>query len=223
MQPGVTALFVALLLLKGIFLSAQPFSPVAVSGFNHDAIAEGGPSSIATTSLQLDGASSNKIIYTNAFRTFAGLSGGGLPDNGTIVNGGDTYQLASYSANNALYVKRSETFDLSLATPASYGKIRILCFTTEGVSALNISLTFTDATSTSYINNYFLPDWFNGAGNIVLQGFGRCDRSAGPAYNEDGFPTNPRMYYIEIALNCSDVQKQLQRITFANVTTAGSN
>lgn len=198
-------------------------TPVPLTGFNNDGIAEGGPSSIATTTLQLDGASSNKVMYTNAFRTFAGIAGGGLPDNGTIVAGGDTYQLAPYTGNNALYVYRNETRNLTLVTPASFARVRVLALTTEGSSSLNISLSFTDGSTTNYLTGYSLSDWFNGAANVVLQGFGRCDRSAGPVYNADAFPSNPRMYSIDIPLNCADKSKLLQSFTFANVSTFPNN
>lgn len=222
MRSSVFILAVIFFLFSVLQSTAQ-FTPVPVTGFNHDAIAEGAPNSLATTTLEVDGASSNKVMYTNAFRTFAGIAGGGLPDNGTIVNGGDTYQLAPFTGNNALYVKRNEAFNLSIATPASFARIRILGFTTEGASSLNISLSFTDGTTTPYLTNYSLPDWFNGTTNLVLQGFGRCDRSAGPAYNADAFPSNPRMYYIEVILTCADLQKQLQSINFSNVSTFPNN
>jgi gliding motility-associated-like protein len=203
--------------------SSAQLTPVPLTGFNNDGIAEGGPSSIATTTLQLDGGSSNKVMYTNAFRTFAGIAGGGLPDNGTIVSGGDTYQLAPYNGNNALYVYRNETRSLSLVTPASFARVRVLALTTEGSSTLNITLSFTDGGTATYLSGYVMSDWFNGAANVVLQGFGRCDRSAGPAYNADAFPTNPRMYYIDIPITCADKAKLLQSITFANVTTFPNN
>lgn len=217
---------IIILLLAGILtcnISDAQLTPVPLTGFNQDAVAEGGPTSIATTTLQVDGGSSNKVMYTNAFRTFAGIGGGGLPDNGTIVSGGDTYQLAAYNGNNALYVYRNETRSLSLVTPASFARIRVLAFTTEGASSLNISLSFTDGSTSTYLSGYSLPDWFNGATNVVLQGFGRCDRSAGPTYNADAFPSNPRMYFIDIPITCPDKSKLLQSITFANVSTFPNN
>ncbi len=212
-----------------IELQAQNFSPVPVTGFNWDVIAEGGPSSLATTSNVLDAAASNKVMYSNAFRTFAGISGGGLPDNGTIISGNMTFQLASYTANNALSVFRNQTGNLDLVTPSSFGRIRILCFATEANTLtppgalVNVSLTFTDATTTPYISNYSLLDWFNGTTNQVLTGFGRCSRVASPPWGDEAYPNNPRMYYIEITLNCTDILKQLQRISFSNVTTTGAN
>ena len=222
MQAALKLLLLSATVIIVTTLKAQ-LTPVAITGFNNDAVAEAGPNSLTTTSLQVDGASSNKVMYTNAFRSFAGIGGGGLPDNGTIVSGGDTYQLASYTGNNALYVYRNQTFSLSVTTPSSFARIRVLAFTTEGSSSLNISLSFTDGTTTNYLTGYSLSDWFNGATNIILQGFGRCDRSAGPAYNADAFPTNPRMYYIDIPISCADKSKLLQSISFANVSTFPNN
>ncbi|MBL0153247.1 MAG: gliding motility-associated C-terminal domain-containing protein [Chitinophagaceae bacterium] len=206
---------------------AQTFSPVIVTGFDQDVVAEGGPSTLATTTRELDAVASNKVMYTDAFRLFAGIAGGGIPDNGTIVNGNMTFKLGSYTANNALCVFRNETKSLSLASPASFAKIRILCFATEANvisgSLINISLTFSDATTVQYITNYNLGDWFNGTTNTVLTGFGRCSRVATAPWGDEAYPSNPRMYYIEITPTCTDAQKQLQQITFSNVTTSGSN
>jgi gliding motility-associated-like protein len=220
MRTGLV-LFAGTLLTVSTNLFAQ-LNPIAVTGFTQDAVAEGPPNSLATTTMQVDGGSSNKVIYTQAFRAFAGIGGGGIPDNGTLISGADTYQMAPYTGNNALYIYRNETASLALVTPASYARVRVLCFSTEGASSLNITLNFTDGSSFQYLTNYSLPDWFNG-GNTVLAGIGRCDRSVGPTYNADAYPSNPRMYFIDIPVRCSDLPKQLQSVTFANVSTFPNN
>jgi gliding motility-associated-like protein len=203
---------------------SQPFNPVAVSGYNQDVIAETGNSSLTTTTSALDGVTvSNKVMYTLAFRTANGFAGGGLPNNGVIPDAtAGSYQLAAYNANNALIVPRSQNGDLILTTPASYSTIRVMAFSTEGSSLINVTLFFSDGTSTNALAGYTLPDWFNGTTNVVLQGFGRCTRAT-PASGADAYPTNPRLYYFEMTLSCADRAKNLQRINFANVTTAGSN
>jgi gliding motility-associated-like protein len=202
---------------------AQLFTPVPITGFNNDVVAETGTSSLTTTTSSLDGVTvSNKVMYSNAFRLLNLFDGGGIPDNGTITDAAGTYQLAAYNANNALIVQRSQNADLTLTTPAGFSIIRILCFSTEGPSLVNVKLTFTDGSSTNALTNYSLGDWFNNTTNLVLSGFGRCTRST-PASGADAFPTNPRFYYIEIPLSCTDRLKSLQKINFANVTTAGNN
>ncbi len=199
------------------------FTPVTISGFNHDVVAETGTSSLTTTTISLDGFTvSNKVIYTQTFRTLNGFGGGGIPDNGLITSGTDNYQLGNYSVNNALLIQRNQNGDINIATPAKYNALRVLCFSTEGASLVNATLYFADGTQTTALTNYSLGDWFNNTGNLVLSGFGRCTRAT-PASGADAYPTNPRMYYINIPLSCSDRQKDLQKINFANVTTAGSN
>ena len=216
------ALSLLFLFFSGL-VSAQPFTPVSITGLNKDVIAEGGPSSLATTTMALDGGSSNRVIYSNAFRIFAGIGGGGIVDNGTIVNGTSSYQLAPYTGNNALVLQRTQTGDLTLTTPAQFSKIRILSLSTEGASLVNVKLFFTDGTSTNALTNYSLGDWFNNTANLVVSGFGRCTRAAAPPYSADGYTTNPRMYYIECVLSCTDKLKTLQKINLTNVTTAGTN
>jgi len=216
--------FVLALLFSFLFIILQSVvaaqvTPIAVTGFNQDAIAEAGPSSLATTTLEVDGGLSNKVMYTNAFRIFAGIGGGGLPDNGTISSGGNTYQLANYTGNNALYVYRNETRGLSLVTPSAYSRIRVLAFSTEGASTLYVKFVFTDGSYTDYLTNYSLPDWFTGTPNSVLQGFGRCSRVAAAPWGADGFPSNPSMYFIDIPLNCADKNKNLQSVFFSNFST----
>lgn len=211
-----------LFLFKGNVFS-QPFTPVTVTGFNHDVIAESGTSSLTTTTIPLDGVTvSNKVMYSAAFRTANGFGGGGIADNGTVTDAAGTYQLAPYNANNALLLQRTQTGDLTLATPAKLSFIRVLCFSTEGTSLVNVKLTFTDASTTNALTNYALGDWFNGTANLVLSGFGRCTRAT-PASGADAYPSNPRLYYIDIPISCADKQKQLQKISFTNVTTGGSN
>ncbi len=202
---------------------SQPFLPIAVTGFNHDVIAESGTSSLTNTTVSLDGVTvSNKVMYSVAFKTANGFGGGGIADNGTITGAFGTYQLAPYTGNNALLLQRTQTGDLTLATPAKYSSVRVLCFTTEGSSLVNVKLTFSDASTTSALTNYVLGDWFNNTTNLVLSGFGRCTRAT-PASGADAYPSNPRLYYIDVPISCADKQKLLTKINFTNVTTAGTN
>lgn len=211
------------LLLVSCVADAQTYVPVTVTGFNHDVVAETGTSSLTTTTISMDGpAVSNKVIYTNTFRTTNGFGGGGIPDNGVITDAAGSYQMAAYTGNNALLLQRTQTGDLTLATPAKFTKIRVLCLSTEGTSLVNTVLTFSDGSTTNATTNYSLGDWFNNTTNLVLSGMGRCTRAT-PASGADAYPTNPRMYYMEISLSCTDRQKSLQKINFTNVTTAGNN
>ncbi|MBC7938072.1 MAG: gliding motility-associated C-terminal domain-containing protein [Rhizobacter sp.] len=210
------------LLFLSTNLTAQ-YVPVPISSFTQDVVAETGNSSLTTTTMALDGTTvSNKVMYTVGFRNSNALGGGGLPDNGTITSGTDVYQLASYAAPNALVIARSQTDNMVLTTPASYSSLRLLGFSTEGTSLINATLHFTDGSSTQALTNYSVSDWFNATANLVTQGYGRVTRAT-PATGADAYPNNPRLYYININLNCADKIKVLQRISLSNITTAGNN
>jgi gliding motility-associated-like protein len=215
--------YILLLFLIHENVFSQLYTPVAVTGFNHDVISETGTSSLTTTTIPLDGVTvSNKVMYTNTFRTTNGFGGGGIADNGTITDAAGTYQLAPYTGNNALLLQRTQTGDFTLGTSAKFSFLRVLCFSTEGTSLVNVKLTFSDNSTSNVLTNYALGDWFNNTANLVLSGFGRCTRAT-PASGADAFPSNPRLYYINIPMSCADKQKQVQKINFTNVTTAGTN
>ena len=208
------------LLLCFYLKSTAQFTPISLAGFTQDVVAEAGPNPVATTTMEIDGlTSSNKVLYSAAFASFASIAAG-LPDNGTLLNGTDSYQLASYTGNNALFVKRNETFELTVTSPASFAKIRLLAFSAEGASTLNIGLGFTDGTFTPYLSSYVIADWFNGTTNVVTQGVGRVTRTSSGPWVADGITgNNPRLYYIEIILNCADRSKLLQKIRINNIST----
>jgi len=182
-----------IILLAQAFQVIAQFTPVLLNGFSQDVIAEAGPNPWATTTMPIDATvppgGNNKVLYSAAFAGFASIAGG-LPDNGTITNAGDNYQLASYTGNNALFVKRNETFELTVTTPGSYVKIRLLAFSAEGPSTINVGLGFSDGSFSPYLTNYVLANWFWGTTNIVSQGFGRVTRTATGPFVADGVTEN---------------------------------
>lgn len=191
---------------------AQTYSPVAVSGYNADVVAEA-PSTdaVATTSMSMD--LSNHVMFSTAFGAGVGLAGG-LVNSGTVVSGTRTYQMDPYGGNNTLYLGAASTQALTVITPASYSKVSLMAFSTEGASTISVTLSFTDGTVTSY-GNFALADWFNGAGAVYCC-FGRCNRISSPPYTLDGYPNNPRFYPVDINLSCADRMRQLQTITIGH-------
>jgi len=215
--------FIITLIVYSTSLFAQ-HAPVTVSGFNHDVIAEGtGSSSLSTTTKEMDAISpSNFVLCTQQFantNAFTPANTYGLPDNGSFSSGGRSYQLGSYTGNNALYLLTSENGVLTLGTPANFSSISIVGLGTEGAASASVVFNFSDGTSINPGTQSF-EDWFNGTNGVVLQGFGRVKRVNGPFNNTmyGGAPTNPRMYSKEFVIPCT---KTLVSISFTN-TTSGS-
>ncbi|GAA4344301.1 gliding motility-associated C-terminal domain-containing protein [Flaviaesturariibacter amylovorans] len=201
---------------------AQTYTPIPVTGFNHDIFAEAAPSVVATTDTVLD--ATNHIMYTQAFATAAGIPGG-VVSSGLISDPGNVrqYQLAPYTGNNALTLMRNVSRSLALAAPAAYSRLSLLAFSTEGASTINITLRFADGTSAVYAASRSVSDWFFATTNVVTSGFGRINRVAAAPYGQDGLPGNPRFYYVDFNLNCTDQLKNVTEVVLTNNTTTGSN
>lgn len=195
---------------------AQTYTPVNITGFNQDAIAETGTDATAVTTTALD--LSSNIMYSTLFAAINGLLGG-LPMNGTIVSGTKTWQLQPYTGNNVMYLSAAAaqpntmawgTF--TLATPAHYSAVNLLLFSTEKTSTINVVLNFTDGT-TYNAGNFTIEDWFDGNGN-VYNSYGRTTRLTAGPYVTDGVSTqNPRFYQVDLPLNCINKNKLLQSVT----------
>lgn len=206
-----------LCLLWGGYCFSQTYTPITVSGFNLDAVAETYPNSLSCTTQALDQvvAGGNSVMYNAAFASAASF-GGGLPNSGTIVNATKTFQLMPYNGNNALFAPASSSNTLTLATPASYSNLSFLVFSTEGSSTINITIRYTDLTVTN-AGNFTVQDWFNGTG-AVITGIGRCKRVVS-GVTADGLPTNPRLYGIDIPLSCANQQKQVASVVVNGVSS----
>lgn len=211
-------LFVGILLIAASAqkLFAQTYNPITLSGFNEDDIAEAMPAT-TTTSNSMD--LTNHIMYTQAFATAAGITGG-LPNTGTVVSGTRTYQFASYAGNNTLHITTTAPQTLTLTTPARFSKLSIMGLSTEGSTTITATVNFTNGTNTSF-TNINVQDWYNGTG-AVLSGYGRTTRVAS-GNTADGLPSNPRLYPMDINLSCADMRKFVQSITITVTSTSGAN
>ncbi|MNJ85284.1 hypothetical protein D3C87_27540 [compost metagenome] len=199
--------------LAGFFSFSQNYAPISVTGYNTDVIAEAVPA-LSTTTTPMDG--SDYILYSQAYG--ASLSTGtGLPNNGTIVSGNSSYQLAPYTAENVIFLSTGQTDSLELTTPASYSSLSFLGFSTEGSGTVLFVIKFTDG-SAMVVNSSNLPDWFSGTG-AVTGGFDRAGRTGDtPDFNTSA----PYMYRINVHLSCADQAKLVQRVLIINTTPSPS-
>jgi gliding motility-associated-like protein len=204
---------------------AQTYTPINITGFNQDAIAETGTDATAVTTTSLD--LSANIMYSTLFAAINGL-GGGLPMNGTIVSGTKTWQLQPYTVNNVMYLSAAAAQpntmawgNFTLATPAGYKAVNLLLFSTERTSTINVVCNFTDGT-TYNAGNFTIEDWFDGNGS-VYGSYGRTTRLTAGPYVTDGVSTqNPRFYQVDLPLSCINKNKLLQSVTinYLNGSTA---
>ena len=194
---------------------SQTYSPITVTGFNVDAVAETAPNALATTSQALDAFStSNTVFYSAAFATTMGF-GGGLPNTGVVVTGAKTYQLMPYTGNNAFYVQTATSKTISLTSPSNYSNLSFLVFSTEGTSNMSITVKYTDLSTTSF-GSFLISDWFGGS-SIAKCCLGRCNRISS-VVSSGGLPSNPNLYYLDINLSCTDQSKNVASIVVNGIS-----
>lgn len=221
------SLLLGLLIFQSSSYAQTTYTPIPVTGFHHDVVAEAGTSVLATTTTMIDGSPfvARHVVYSEAFATANSLAGG-MVDNGTIVNGARTYQLAPYDTVNALYLSRFGTVDstvndgtLTLTTPGNYTRVSLLLFSTEGSSRINVNLNYTDGTTERAVTNANVQDWYYGA-NAIYGGFGRIQRDTTGPFTVDGVGTNPRIYAQDLFVHCDNQNRLLQSITVSDTSTS---
>ncbi len=207
------------------FLAKAQYTPITVTGFNHDIVADGaGNSSLATTTKEMDALTpSNFVLCTNQFATANSLGVSGLPNTLSFASGTSTYQMVNTPGlvNNALYLLTSEVGTLTLGTPASYSSISLLTTGTEGGSTISVLFTFTDgttSTSTQTVNDW----WGTTAGNINTSS-GRIKRVNNITSTDkevDG--TKAYFFTLNMSLPCGKILSSIRITNTGGTTVTGS-
>ncbi|HEY4150582.1 MAG TPA: T9SS type A sorting domain-containing protein [Chitinophagaceae bacterium] len=199
---------------------AQVVSPITITGFNRDVVAETASSSAVTSgAMDLTGNTWYSQSFVNAVQA---SYGGGLPDTRSITsanNGLISYKLMPYNGNNALYMVGSNTSGtnsgtLTLSAPAAYSKISFLVAGTEGGATMSIKLKFSDNKTETVGSSISVADWFSGSAPVA-QNLGRVSGTPGNYVfsGRDG-SNNPRLYEITFTLSSTDNLKTLNSISF---------
>ncbi|MBW8683408.1 Ig-like domain-containing protein [Chitinophaga rhizophila] len=208
-------LVASMLVICACRLYAQTYTPIPVTGYNNDGVAEAGLNAEAVTTTGLD--IQAKILYSLDFAALNGLQAG-IPNDGIFTTGLRTYQMADYTGNNVLYLSKNGVvanttgFDtLTFVTPGAYSKLSFLCYSTEQSSTISITFNYTDGTS-SIPDTSTILDWFGGI-NPVFDSHGRIKRQAAGPYAVEGLSSNdPRIYCVDIAPVCENQAKEIASV-----------
>jgi hypothetical protein len=205
----------------GAALPAQAaYVPVALTGYNHDVVANGTGLSTNSTTVGVD---DGGYVFMAQDYNPAGTSY--LPNNGLInsaATAGLTYQLAPFAGNNSLRIPATPTGTgpgsgtVTLVTPQAAGEVYVLATSGSGASTVNITVTFTDGT-TQVFSNQTVSDWYGGS-NYAMLGLGRVQRGV---ENRENNATNPRLYQLLLTLAPANFGKLVQSVGFAKTSTTG--
>src|SRR5436190_2119105 len=201
-SPCLPALTLALT-FGGMFPVRAAMTPVSVTGFNRDVMVENtasGPPYTAAA-LNFNSGENNAFYQTN-------LPGKthGLPISGTFTNptDGTVLQLQPYTSPNVLDLSSDTGITngtLFLTAPKIYDRIAIVAHSGNGDSIGTASLVLHFNDGSTFVTNYYAPDWFNNSSatlyTIALQGFERIDVNSGGV---SGATSNPRFYQTLIVL-----------------------
>ena len=200
------------------------YTPVPVTGFNHDVVANGAGAATTSTTADVDGV--NYAFMAPSFVNPAGASPTVfLPATGlinSITTPGLTFQLASYAASNSLRLPATGltgtgTGSLTLTTPTAAAELYVLATSGSGASTATITVTFTDMTTQVFAAQN-IADWYGGT-NPAIQGVGRVTRDA--LSTIDNNATNPRLYQLRLALLPANYAKPIQSVAFNKTSSGG--
>ena len=202
---------VKILLIFGLVLCltappAAQATSIGIGNFNADEIFENSSPSFAP----------NDVDATGAYWAETGYSGigsaTGLPVSGSFTSAtgsGVQYQLQAYTGNNALRLDSATSSGNLDVTDGLYAQLHILA-TSGNAGASNtsdITLKFSDSTTSTYINKLNAPDWYDLSGNATaaITGLTRVAPST---------PSPFAMYETVLSLTADDQLKTLISIDF---------
>lgn len=190
--------------LLGITPDART-QPVGVSsGWNADIIAEG-PRVNNYVSTSLGG-----YVYYSA----DARSDGGLPADGSITSAQDegiSYQLQSYSGNNAVILNGDgESATVAFTEPFNTSELFMLGTSANGTSTIEVTLHYTDG-SYSTPTTLSISDWVQGGGAVNNLGrAGQNDDLNGWRFRPD---TRFTLYDLSVA---ADPTRNIQSLTITS-------
>ncbi|MCX8524112.1 T9SS type A sorting domain-containing protein [Chryseobacterium formosus] len=204
-------------------VAAQYYYPVAVSGFTSDVIANGVGNATASTTASVDA-----VDYAYVSKDFMATATSpamtyGLPVTGQFMGvvtttPGMTYQLASYSASNALKLNAtSDSGTLTFATPTAAFNLYFLATGGSGSGTVSAVVNFSDGTNQTF-TGLTVGDWYDQA-NFAIQGIGRIKITTNAL--EDGGGINPRIYQIPLVITAANQSKTVQSIAFTKTAGTG--
>lgn len=213
--------FFTLVLLTFIsFHSKAIFTPISLTGFNGDAIANGIGNASSSTTVDVDG-----VNYAFVAQDFQATSSSPapsfyLPTGGalnSLLTTGLGFQLAGYSTNNVLRLSGStsstNTGTLTFATSQTAGDLYVLCTSGSGSSTASFTVNFTNNTSQTF-TGISVADWYTGTASVA--GVGRVNTTNNIT---EGTTANPRLYEVKLSLSAANYSNQIASITATKTST----
>lgn len=199
------------------------YTPVTLTGFNQDVVANG--IGLPTTSTTAAFDNTAYCLLASDYKASASATPPTyyLPNNNTVNSAATTglsFTLAPYNGMNSLKLTANNSSGtLTLTNNTLIGNVYLLCAGGDGSPTGNIVVNFVGGGSQTFSGEVF-TDWFNNSG-FAIQGIGRVGRTNGTVDATTG-ATNPRLYQKMLTINTSNYNKRIQSITITKTIATGS-
>ncbi|MDV6169143.1 GEVED domain-containing protein [Flavobacterium sp. DG1-102-2] len=201
------------------FVALNSYTPLSVTGFNADVIANGtGIAKISTTNA-VD-AVNNSYIAKDYERISGTVTSVGLDVNRTLSNTTPAvrFLLADYGFNNALRLPAElQSGTLTLTQQFKVSDLYLAVTSGSGPSNVSAQVNFLDGTSqsTSAPTHLAIPDWF-GSGSQLVTNIGRVNRTDNTGTPETGAA---KVFYTSIAILPENQSKTVTSILLTKTST----
>jgi hypothetical protein len=204
------------------FTTQSMYTPLSLTGFTQDVIANGTGIAKVSTTAGVDGASNAYMALNYQNSANAAVTTIGLPVNRRLSsNAGPDFILADYSGNNSLRLSaQGQEGTLTLATPVKASNLYFAVTSGSGSSTIDITVNFADGT-TQVAPAVAVSDWFNAGTDTqpaLISNIGRTNR----ANNVGGIETgNAKVFYITLPIAEDSQFKTIESITISK-SSAGA-
>ena len=211
---------------------SQQIKSIGLTGFNEDVVANGTGVSPAASSSQAFDDNNGNLLYADGYTNASSVAEtpGGLPIGGNFASTQSAtrlYQLAPYSASNALLLRSSTattyggavsgTLSFQNQFRGTYSTLYVLGSTGSGTGTVNYTINFSDATTAT--GSLTFADWYlvgaNSQSAIKLK---RIARSAGTYDTRYDF----NLFELPITIAGSNQGKVINSIAFAWANTGAA-
>lgn len=198
------------------FVATDSLTPITVTGFNEDVIANGPGDASASTTNAVDAV--DYAFHAVGFNPSGTPYTNGLPANQVLSNSTTPsnlqYFLADYNSNNDLRLGMDgDTGSLTFTTPLPLQEIYLAVTGGSGGAEFTAVVNYNDSSSDTF-TGLNAPDWFNNGGYIVNIG-------ARVNLNDNGVGTasgGPRIYQLMITVPTDNQFKLITSIDFTSTT-----
>jgi len=222
-------------------MSKAGYIPVAVTGFNVDAVCNGSGTALATTSGISSGFDGGNYWLTDStFSPGGSISpatppGGAMPPSLNLpsaITSGLSWTLSSYSGNNALRINTSvsgqpATDSLIFPTGTNAVSAGELYFLYTNVQYTNgdsvyFTVNFNDGTSQGPVAKA-VPNWFTTSGFTPAKAIGCRYNGANNTWDNQGTSQGPMLYQMLIPIAAANYSKTIRSVTITKRYTNVQN